>query len=61
MTATDVRPAHQALTMEELREHLVVGHGRAAHELGALPLDAVHELEHFDDTVGLLQLHHHHD
>jgi hypothetical protein len=35
-------------------------HGRPPHEITGLPLRAVHELEHFDDTMGLLDLHHRH-
>lgn len=44
----------------ELYEHLVEDHHRLPHELVGLPLDAVHELEHFDDVMGLLSLRHRH-
>lgn len=45
---------------ERLDEHLIHDHGRPPHEITGLPLRAVHELEHFDDTMGLLDLHHRH-
>jgi hypothetical protein len=46
--------------LEQLRVHLLHAHRRLSHELSGLPLDAVHELEHFDAAVGLLQLDHTH-
>jgi hypothetical protein len=45
---------------ERLRDHLVKDHGRAEYELREMPLDAIHELEHFDDEHGLLVLDHRH-
>ncbi len=45
---------------ERLHEHLVRDHHRARHELDGLPLDAVHELEHFDQSLGMLALQHAH-
>ncbi len=45
---------------ELLRHHLLHDHRRVAHELAGLPLESVHELEHFDDTLGLLRLRHQH-
>ncbi len=45
---------------ELLRDHLLQDHRRVAHELAGLPLVSVHELEHFDDTLGLLRLRHRH-
>ena len=45
---------------EQLDEHLIHDHGRPPHEITGLPLRAVHELEHFDDAMGLLDLRHRH-
>jgi hypothetical protein len=45
--------------VEDLREHLIRDHGRAAHEVIG-PLAEIHKLEHFDQTMGLLRLGHHH-
>jgi hypothetical protein len=45
---------------EWLVEHLVHDHDRLPHEIDGLPLRAVHDLEHFEDTIGLLDLHHRH-
>ena len=45
---------------ELLRDHLLHDHSRVAHELAGLPLASVHELEHFDETLGLLRLRHQH-
>src|SRR6478609_3279677 len=42
-----------AVDAERLYDHLVDDHGRAPHEILGLPLDAVHELEHFDVEMGL--------
>ncbi|MGH8970367.1 MAG: hypothetical protein ACRDV1_10510 [Actinomycetes bacterium] len=54
-------PRHDHLLHEHLlHEHMVHDHGRAAHEIAGLPLTAVHELEHFDETLGLLDLRHRH-
>jgi hypothetical protein len=50
----------QPVEAESLRLHLVRDHGRAPHEIAGLPLGHVHELEHFDQTMGLLTLHHSH-
>lgn len=60
MRTTDTTPAHELLAADDLREHLVTAHGRAPHELGDLPLDAVHQLEHFDVSMGMLELPHRH-
>ncbi len=60
-TVQVVRPeAVDPEVLEQLRLHLLHAHHRAAHELSGLPLDAVHELEHFDAAFGLLQLDHTH-
>lgn len=40
--------------------HLTHDHGRARHEIIGLPVAAVHRLEHFDQTMGLLHLNHSH-
>jgi hypothetical protein len=45
---------------EWLDEHLIHDHGRLPHEITGLPLRAVHDLEHFDESVGLLDLQHRH-
>jgi hypothetical protein len=45
---------------ERLADHLVHDHGRPAHEITGLPLRAVHDLEHFDERMGLLHLRHQH-
>jgi len=52
--------AADPLALERLRAHLLHEHRRAPHELAGLPLEAVHELEHFDVAVGLLHLDHTH-
>lgn len=54
------REAVEPEPLEQLRVHLLHTHRRASYELSGLPLDAVHELEHFDAAVGLLQLDHMH-
>lgn len=59
MMTTDA-PAAVLLATDALREHLVDAHGRSAHELGDLPLDALHHLEHVEHAMGLLQLTHDH-
>jgi hypothetical protein len=43
-----------------LHDHLVRDHGRSPHEIAGVSLDAVHQLEHVDQTMGLLQLGHRH-
>ena len=45
---------------ERLGEHLAHEHGRMLHEIAGLPLQAIHELEHIEAAMGLLQLNHHH-
>jgi hypothetical protein len=49
-----------AVDADRLLDHLVHDHGRAEHELREMPLDAIHQLEHFDGEHGLLALDHHH-
>lgn len=51
---------HAADAEQRLLEHLLHDHGRARHELDGLPLGAIHELEHFDQSLGLLDVHHSH-
>ena len=51
---------HDFVDDEALRDHLVHDHARLPHELAGLPLASVHELEHFDETMGLLRLRHRH-
>jgi len=48
------------VALDRLHTHLRYEHHRSWHELAGLPLDAVHELEHFDVTIGLLHLDHTH-
>ena len=61
-TEHDVRQTSgDPFALERLRAHLLHDHRRASHELAGLPLDAVHELEHFDVAAGLLHLDHVHD
>jgi hypothetical protein len=43
-----------------LRDHLLSEHGRESRDLAGLPLAGVHRLEHVEDELGLLQLHHGH-
>ena len=43
-----------------LRDHLVSEHGREFRDLAGLPLAGVHRLEHVEDELGLLHLHHGH-
>jgi hypothetical protein len=50
----------ERVVAERLDDHLVHDHGRLLHEITGLPLPAVHELEHFDESLGLLALHHSH-
>jgi hypothetical protein len=45
---------------EWLDEHLIHDHRRPPHEITGLPLRAVHDLEHFDESLGLLVLQHRH-
>lgn len=45
---------------QRLDHHLIHDHGRAPHEITGLPLPAIHDLEHFDEAMGLLELHHRH-
>jgi hypothetical protein len=43
-----------------LGHHLVDDHGRRTDELTGLPLRALHELEHIEESMGLLDLAHSH-
>jgi hypothetical protein len=43
-----------------LRDHLVHHHGRRPHEIAGLPLRALHALEHFEGSMGLIDLEHGH-
>jgi hypothetical protein len=45
---------------QRLDDHLIHDHGRAPHEITGLPLPAIHDLEHFEEAMGLLQLDHRH-
>jgi hypothetical protein len=53
---TDQEPADA----QRLDDHLIHDHGRAPHEITGLPLHAIHDLEHFDEAMGLLELRHRH-
>lgn len=59
-TARHVHLDGGQIDAERLHQHLLRDHHRAWHELDGLPLEAVHELEHFDQSMGLLHLHHAH-
>jgi hypothetical protein len=52
---------HEPVDAQRLDDHLIHDHGRAPHEITGLPLHAIHDLEHFDDAMGLLDLHHRHE
>ena len=43
-----------------LRDHLLAAHGREIRDLAGLPLAGVHRLEHVEQELGLLHLHHGH-
>ncbi len=45
---------------ERLGDHLVHYHGRRPQEIAGLPLRALHELEHIEESMGLLDLQHSH-
>ena len=45
---------------ELLLSHLIHDHGRAGHEIAGIPLAHLHELEHLEDNLGLLDLQHQH-
>lgn len=51
---------HVSVAAERLDDHLIQDHGRLAYEITGLPLPDLHELEHFEATMGLLDLHHRH-
>ena len=53
---TEPNPAEPAW----LEEHLTNDHGRLPHEITGMPLRSLHDLEHFDESLGLLDLHHCH-
>ena len=46
--------------VERLADHLMHAHGRLPYEIAGLPLRAIHGLEHFDESLGLLALRHSH-
>ena len=54
------RTDQEPVDAEWLVDHLIHDHDRPPHEIAGLPLRAVHDLEHFDDTLGLLDLRHRH-
>jgi len=54
------RTKHNPALPALLEDHLINDHGRMPHELTRMPLRAVHDLEHFDESLGLLDLHHCH-
>ena len=54
------RTMHNPALPAWLEDHLINDHGRMPHELTRMPLRAVHDLEHFDESLGLLDLHHCH-
>jgi hypothetical protein len=58
--AARARTEHDPDEAALLEEHLIHDHGRLPHEITGLPLRAVHDLEHFDESLGLLDLHHCH-
>ena len=43
-----------------LLSHLIHEHGRAGYDIVGIPLAHLHELEHLEDNLGLLELHHEH-
>jgi hypothetical protein len=51
---------HEPAAAQRLDDHLIHDHGRAPHEITGLPLRAIHDLEHFDEAMGLLALRHSH-
>ena len=54
------RTKHNPALPAWLEDHLINDHGRMPLELTRMPLRAVHDLEHFDESLGLLDLHHCH-
>jgi hypothetical protein len=59
-TGTQELTDQRCADAEWLEDHLVHDHDRRPHEIAGLPLRAVHELEHVEDSMGLLDLHHRH-
>ena len=57
---TDRDDADAYADAQRLADHLLRDHGRLPHEIAGLPLDAIHDLEHFDESLGLLHLRHRH-
>ncbi len=51
---------HEHDQADQLGHHLIHDHGRRAHEIVGLPLRALHELEHIEESMGLLFLRHSH-
>jgi hypothetical protein len=58
--AHDIRASTSERQISGLHHHLTKDHGRAARDIRGLPLHAVHHLEHFDQSMGLLHLNHQH-
>jgi hypothetical protein len=58
--APQERTDQQPVDAEWLVEHLVHDHDRLPREIAGLPLRALHDLEHFEQSFGLLDLHHRH-
>jgi hypothetical protein len=54
------RTSHESLDADWIVDHLIHDHGRSPHEISGLPPAAVHDLEHVDESLGLLYLHHCH-
>jgi hypothetical protein len=51
----------QVVDTDRLGHHLLHEHGRRMDEIAGLPLRALHELEHIEESMGLLDLRHSHE
>jgi hypothetical protein len=51
---------HDQLAAEQLGEHLALDHARRWREDPGMPLRALHDLEHLEASMGLLELRHSH-
>ena len=54
------QPHHVYVDADGLGDHLVHYHGRRPLEIVGLPLRALHALEHFEGSMGLIDLEHGH-
>jgi hypothetical protein len=54
------RSHEEHVDADRIGRHLVHSHGRRADEIAGLPLRALHELEHIEESMGLLDLQHSH-